>query len=163
MFCRQESMRGAPDDVILARAQAEKRLLITQDKDFGELAFRSNLPASYGIVLLRLSGTSPHSDNQRALEALESRVDWAEHFSVVTDDRIRMRPLLTNPWQESPSGESERSDRRMARSGRSPSTGRVHRDTASANFSTSLHRPGCVCSTCRPSLRTASRFASSGK
>lgn len=40
----KESMRGEQDDVILARAQAEERILITQDKDFGELAFRSHWP-----------------------------------------------------------------------------------------------------------------------
>jgi predicted nuclease of predicted toxin-antitoxin system len=33
-----ESMRGAEDTAILSQAQAESRLVITQDKDFGELA-----------------------------------------------------------------------------------------------------------------------------
>ena len=36
-------------------------------------------------------------NNQRILEALESRSDWAGHFSVVTGDRIRMRPLPGTP------------------------------------------------------------------
>jgi predicted nuclease of predicted toxin-antitoxin system len=34
----KETMRGADDPTILARAQVERRLLVTQDKDFGELA-----------------------------------------------------------------------------------------------------------------------------
>jgi predicted nuclease of predicted toxin-antitoxin system len=93
----KESMRGDKDDAILARAQAEERLVVTHDKDFGELAFRSQLPASCGIVLFRLGGNNPDSDNRRALDALESRTDWAGHFSVVTDDRIRMRPLPGAP------------------------------------------------------------------
>jgi hypothetical protein len=37
----KESMCGAADQVILARAQSESRLVVTQDKDFGELAFPS--------------------------------------------------------------------------------------------------------------------------
>src|SRR5438105_3553098 len=41
----KESMRSEEDDVILARAQAEQRIVVTHDKDFGELAFRSQLPA----------------------------------------------------------------------------------------------------------------------
>jgi len=91
----KESMRGEKDKAILARAQAEQRLVVTHDKDFGELAFRLQQPASCGVILLRLSGADPETDNRRVLNALESRTDWAGHFSVVTDDRIRMRPLPT--------------------------------------------------------------------
>ena len=90
----KESMRSAADDVILARGQTEERIVVTHDKDFGELAFQSHLPASCGIILFRLSGSDPDSDNERMLEALDSRTDWAGSFSVVTHDRIRMRPLL---------------------------------------------------------------------
>jgi predicted nuclease of predicted toxin-antitoxin system len=89
----KESMRAESDHAILARAQAEKRLVVTHDKDFGELAFRFGLPAPCGVVLFRLSGADPASDNQRILDVLESRRDWPGQFSVVTDDRIRMRPL----------------------------------------------------------------------
>ena len=49
-------MRSVADDAILARAQTEERIVVTHDKDFGELAFRSQLPASSGVILLRLSG-----------------------------------------------------------------------------------------------------------
>ncbi len=84
---------GARDDVVLARAQMEQRILVTFDKDFGELAFRSRLPAASGVVLFRLNGASPSEDNARALSALAERLDWAGHFAVVHDDRIRMRPL----------------------------------------------------------------------
>jgi predicted nuclease of predicted toxin-antitoxin system len=86
-------MRSATDDAILARAQTEQRIVVTHDKDFGELAFRARLASSSGVILFRLSGADPDADNRRMLEALASRTDWAGHFSVVTDNRIRMRPL----------------------------------------------------------------------
>jgi len=89
----KESLRGEKDSAILARAQAEQRLVVTHDKDFGELAFRSGLPAECGVILLRLLGDNAAADNQRVLQAIEGRSDWAGHFSVVSDDRIRMRPL----------------------------------------------------------------------
>ena len=89
----KESLRSEKDPVILARAQAEHRLVVTHDKDFGELAFRFGLPASSGVILFRLSGADPDTDNARILEVLEGRSDWAGHFSVVTDDRIRIRKL----------------------------------------------------------------------
>ena len=92
----KESLRGEKDDAILALAQSEKRIVLTQDKDFGELAFRLGLSADCGVILLRLSGTDPDADNRRALDAIESRADWQGHFSVITDERIRVRPLPTN-------------------------------------------------------------------
>lgn len=93
----KESMRSEPDDAILARAQDEARIIVTHDKDFGELAFRSRLPASCGVILFRLTGPDPDTDNQRIIEAIEGRTDWEGCFSVVTDDRVRMRPLPTTP------------------------------------------------------------------
>jgi predicted nuclease of predicted toxin-antitoxin system len=93
----KETMRGQGDPAVLGRAQAEERLVVTHDKDFGELAFRAGLPASCGVILLRLAGDNPDRDNRRAIEAILSRTDWAGHFSVVTDDRIRMRPLPGAP------------------------------------------------------------------
>jgi predicted nuclease of predicted toxin-antitoxin system len=93
----KDSMQGKNDDVILAIAQAEQRIVVTHDKDFGELAFREGLPSASGVILLRLSGSGPDIDNRRVLEVIESRTDWEGHFSVVTDDRIRMRPLPPPP------------------------------------------------------------------
>jgi predicted nuclease of predicted toxin-antitoxin system len=93
----KESMQGADDRAVLARAQAEQRVVVTHDKDFGELAFRCPLPAGSGIVLFRLSGGDPMSDNRRVLEVLRSSVEWTGHFAVVTDDRVRIRPLPARP------------------------------------------------------------------
>jgi predicted nuclease of predicted toxin-antitoxin system len=87
----KEAMRSESDDAILTRAQAEDRIVVTHDKDFGELAFRSQLPATCGVILVRLAGADPALDNARMLEALESRTDWAGHFSVISEDRIRVR------------------------------------------------------------------------
>lgn len=45
---------GSADEEILARAVSEKRILITFDKDFGELAFRYRLIAECGVILFRI-------------------------------------------------------------------------------------------------------------
>lgn len=88
-----ETMRGVSDLVILDHAKAETRLVVTFDKDFGELAVRFGLAAPGGVVLLRLAGTYPDVDNARAVAALTSRDDWSGHVAVVTDTRIRIRAL----------------------------------------------------------------------
>ena len=89
----REDARGSQDEQMLARAQQEDRILVTFDKDFGELAFRSRLPSSSGVILFRISTPSSRYIAQVAVQALASRTDWAGHFSVVEDQRIRMTPL----------------------------------------------------------------------
>jgi predicted nuclease of predicted toxin-antitoxin system len=42
------------DEDVLAWATREDRVLLTFDKDFGELAWRIGLPASSGVILFRL-------------------------------------------------------------------------------------------------------------
>jgi predicted nuclease of predicted toxin-antitoxin system len=89
----REAARGSRDEQVLALAQQEDRILITFDKDFGELAFRSRLPSTSGVILFRISTPSSQHVASVAVQALESRSDWAGHFSVIEDRRIRMTPL----------------------------------------------------------------------
>ena len=89
----REEARGSKDEQVLARAQQEERILITFDKDFGELAFRSKLPATSGVILFRISTPSSQHIAQVAVQAIATRTDWAGHFSVIEDNRIRMTPL----------------------------------------------------------------------
>jgi predicted nuclease of predicted toxin-antitoxin system len=84
---------GITDPQVLARAVAEERILLTFDKDFGELAFHAGLPATCGIVLFRLPASSAGQLAAQVAVAIASRTDWAGHFSVVEPTRIRMRPL----------------------------------------------------------------------
>jgi predicted nuclease of predicted toxin-antitoxin system len=84
---------GADDATVLARARGEQRVLLTFDKDFGELAWNQRLPADCGIVLFRMR-VPPASRVGEALTAiLSSRNDWSGHFAVVQSGRIRMRRL----------------------------------------------------------------------
>ncbi|MEO1077508.1 MAG: DUF5615 family PIN-like protein [Bacteroidota bacterium] len=83
---------GISDDAVLARAVRERRILITNDKDFGEMVYREKR-AHHGIVLLRPGGLPT-----RLKTALLSRVlkHHAEHledrFVVVTERQIRFAP-----------------------------------------------------------------------
>jgi len=89
----RESAPGARDLTVLAVAQSEDRLLITFDKDFGELVYRLGATASRGVVLFRLPKSSPDFIARRVSQIIESRADWSGHFSVVDEYSIRMRLL----------------------------------------------------------------------
>jgi len=84
---------GISDPEVLHLAQVEERILLTFDKDFGELAFRSRLSANVGVVLFRLKASSSQAIAEKVIKAISARDDWSGHFSVVEEDKIRMRKI----------------------------------------------------------------------
>jgi predicted nuclease of predicted toxin-antitoxin system len=84
---------GSTDQLVLERAVAEARILVTFDKDFGELAWRFGLPAHCGVVLFRVVMPNPTEVGTLITNVLVNRSDWPGHFSVVEPGRVRMRPL----------------------------------------------------------------------
>jgi predicted nuclease of predicted toxin-antitoxin system len=84
---------GMRDPDVLSWAVREARILLTFDKDFGELARRAPLPPECGIVLLRVP--LPRSGHIGAFLAklITARDDWAGRFSIIEPGRVRMRPL----------------------------------------------------------------------
>ena len=87
LWIRVESP-GISDREVLSRAQAENRILLTFDKDFGELAFRSRLPASVGIILFRIRVPSGSVVAEKVAKVISLRDDWYGHFTVIEEDKI---------------------------------------------------------------------------
>ncbi len=84
---------GSKDEEVLAWAVRENRILLTFDKDFGELAWRAKLPAASGIVLFRIPMPPPGRVGSKLASRIAERSDWAGHFAVIEPQRIRMRNL----------------------------------------------------------------------
>ena len=85
----EEEAPGLPDVQVLAKAQSEGRILITFDKDFGDLACRRGLPASAGVLLFRIPTRSPREAAELVLKTIRASDDWPGRFSVVTPMGIR--------------------------------------------------------------------------
>ena len=79
-----------PDEDVLAIARREGRVLITNDRDFGELVFKEGHLHS-GVLYFRLSTTLFSQVERRLVEVLERHGDRIEDFMVITDRRIRRR------------------------------------------------------------------------
>lgn len=95
----REDAPGISDRAVLARAVEDGRVLITFDKDFGELARHDGLSAQAGVILIRVS-LPPGRDQGRLLaRVLAARRDWPGHFAVIEAGRIRMRPLRLQTGQ----------------------------------------------------------------
>lgn len=92
-----EVQPSADDEAVLRLAEEEGRLLITNDKDFAELAFLRRR-AYAGIVLLRLSRLSTERKAERTAEVLRSvghRLTGA--MTVIEVHATRRRALLDVP------------------------------------------------------------------
>lgn len=86
-----EERPSISDDEVLKLANAGNRILLTADKDFGELVFRLN-SAHAGVVLIRLSGMKPQEKSHLVVNAFlnlgESLID---SFTVIQSGLIRSR------------------------------------------------------------------------
>ena len=86
-----ERMPGATDSAIMDWALSEQRILITNDKDFGEMVFRSGW-AHRGVVLLRLRDERVEN-KVWVVKAVLAQVGERLHnrYVVATESGIRVR------------------------------------------------------------------------
>ena len=87
-----QEWRSATDDRgVAAKSREENRVLLTFDKDFGELWLaEQNVPPT-GIVLFRLPRLSAAETIDRVVTVLTSSTDWSGGFWVVEAERVRER------------------------------------------------------------------------
>ena len=81
---------GLPDEEILAIGRREGRILLTNDRDFGELVVSRGLQHA-GIVYLRMRETTAEGKWQRLRQVLMDHADDLHRFLVVTEGAVRVR------------------------------------------------------------------------
>ncbi len=88
-----EILPGAKDKEVLNLALKEKCVLITNDKDFGELAIKL-LPKTQGIILFRME-SAPYSKKEKAISLLIEKFSEKLQNSliIVSENKIRIRRL----------------------------------------------------------------------
>lgn len=83
-----------PDDTVLERANQKNALLLTTDKDFGELVFRQNR-ISAGVLLLRLAGLSQIEKAKIVSSAIRDHSnELPQSFAVVSPGMVRIRKRI---------------------------------------------------------------------
>lgn len=89
-----ETSPSALDDSVLAYARENGRILITFDRDFGELVYHRGAPRPPGIIYLRIPPAAPDSAARAVLDLLRlPEVVLEGRFTVVDVDKVRQRPL----------------------------------------------------------------------
>jgi len=91
VFYVAEMEPGISDDEVLSLATRESALLLTADKDFGELVFRQGRFAE-GIILIRLAGLSQRRKGEIVSSAVRIHADeLSQAFTVITPGVVRVR------------------------------------------------------------------------
>ena len=94
---------GIADDLVLDHANQQNAVLLTADKDFGELVFRLKR-LNLGVVLVRLAGLPPKRKAEIVVRVIaEKGEELKEAFSVITANALRIRRHLVKAgttWSE---------------------------------------------------------------
>jgi predicted nuclease of predicted toxin-antitoxin system len=97
VFSVAEKCPGISDEEVAALCAERQQVLLTFDKDFGELVFHRGLSAGSGVVLFRFIPESPEEVADAAVALLQSQPDLRGTFCVITRERIRVRPMRPAP------------------------------------------------------------------
>ena len=82
---------GTKDAVLLDRAEAEGRILVTLDKDFWQIAIqRRRALRQSGAILFRVHPAIPENVTPLVLRTVGADEEWGGHATVVTMDRVLM-------------------------------------------------------------------------
>lgn len=86
-----EINKGLADLTVLSLSDKESRILITTDKDFGELVYVNKLIHS-GVILLRLNNDSSENKLKVLRKLFEMHLkQLGKAFTVVTESKVRIR------------------------------------------------------------------------
>lgn len=89
-----EDSPGISDRKIMERANQEGRIVVTFDRDYGELIYRRHLPAPSGVLYLRFTPLAPEEPAEYVLCLLKDKnISLASRFTVADRAQIRQRPL----------------------------------------------------------------------
>lgn len=91
-----ESHSGWKDVQVLAHAVQSERIILTFDRDYGELLFRYQLQPPPDVVFFRNKGTQPTAVAMRLMGLMANEsIRLMGYFTVVEDDTIRQRKLIS--------------------------------------------------------------------
>jgi len=87
-----ETTPGISDKEVIQIAQKENFIILTFDKDYGELIFRHSIHNPPSVVFFRFKGTTPVFAGDLLSEIIkENRIQIEKTFTVIEESSIRQR------------------------------------------------------------------------
>ncbi len=84
---------GITDQAVLGLAREETRILVTFDRDYGELIFHRGLPVPAGVLYLRFAPASPDEAAEYIGQVLANGIALEGYFTTGDRDPVRQRLL----------------------------------------------------------------------
>jgi predicted nuclease of predicted toxin-antitoxin system len=89
-----ETMLSAPDTQVLKHAAANKQIILTFDKDYGELIFHRKIAVPDGLIFLKFDPFTPLEPGEMLIEMIfKAGIEITGFFIVLERDAIRKRKL----------------------------------------------------------------------
>ncbi len=88
-----ESMASVRDEAVLECSRTEQRILLTFDRDYGDLLFRRRLASPPAVILLRVPMRDPARPAALVLELLMQPPGVTGQFVTVGERSLCRRPL----------------------------------------------------------------------
>lgn len=88
-----ENFPTIKDEAVILFASMENRIIITFDRDYGELIFKHKLSNSAGVIYLRLQNFQPDEPARILVNLFKSEMTFEGFFTVVSETDIRQRKL----------------------------------------------------------------------
>jgi len=88
-----EDFKRSSDKKILELSSKNKLIIITFDKDFGELIYKQECDKPFGIILLRVTPKSPEYILHIIEWLLQTNISFEGNFVIVKEDNVRVIKL----------------------------------------------------------------------
>lgn len=95
VYSISEESPGIDDRTVLDLAVVRETIVLTFDRDYGELIYSKKLPTPPGVVFFRFIPSYPQEPGELLLSYLEIKeVALVNHFTVIDRSKLRQRKLL---------------------------------------------------------------------
>lgn len=95
VFSVSEEMSGISDEDVLQKAATENLIILTFDRDYGELIFKYQKKNPPSVVYFRSKGQSPIEAGKTLFEKVSvEKITLENFFTVIENTGIRQRKLI---------------------------------------------------------------------
>jgi predicted nuclease of predicted toxin-antitoxin system len=85
---------GISDLEVLEKAVVDNQIILTFDRDYGELIYKNQLPKPLGIVFFRLQPVNPLEVGEIFLDLIRNTdIHLSGMFTTIERNKIRQRPI----------------------------------------------------------------------